>query len=158
MIFPAPARLYLLKALAGTPSVFEKLLSDLGPDDPKWDTKPDPERFSLREVIAHLADWEPIWLGRVNRIRTESNPFLPSIDEGELATLNDYLHQDPIENLRCYRSGRAELVTTLAQLSDEDWNKQCDREFVGILSMQMFASLILSHDGYHTAQVVEWLA
>jgi len=157
MNYPAPARKYLLIALAGTPDVFEQLVSNLGPGDPRWDSTPDSERFSLREVFAHLADWEPIWLGRVARISTESKPFLPSIDEGELAIKNDYKHQDPLANLARYRAGRAELVKSLQDLTDECWSKECDREFVGELTMQMFASLILSHDGYHTSQVVEWL-
>jgi hypothetical protein len=158
MTYPPPARNYLIKALAGTPSVIERLLMDLGVNDPRWDVGPDPERFSLREAIAHLADWEPIWLGRVTRIRTEEKPFLPSIDEGELAIANDYAHQDPLANLNRYRAGRADLVKELQELNHEDWSKECDREFVGMLTMQMFASLILSHDGYHTAQVVEWLS
>lgn len=158
MTFPPSARNYLIKALAGMPNVLDRLLMDLGPDDPRWDMSPDPLRFSLREVVAHIADWEPIWLERFTRTQGESRPFLPSVDEGQLAIANDYKHQDPIQNLARYRKGRAELVKFLDTLEGADWSKLAEREFVGPLTMQMMASYVLSHDGYHLSQIVEWLS
>ena len=32
------------------------------------DRKPDPERFTIREVVAHMADWEGVWLERARRV------------------------------------------------------------------------------------------
>lgn len=157
MSFPAPARTYLFKALAGTPDVLAKLLAGIEATDPIWDKRPDPERFSLREVLAHLADWEPIWKSRFERMRDEENPFLGSVDEGQLVIDHDYAHQNPIANLARYKQGRRELVDVLGALSDEDWDKTGYREFVGDLTVQMLASLIQSHDGYHLVQVVKWL-
>jgi uncharacterized damage-inducible protein DinB len=108
--------------------------------------------------LAHLADWEPIWVERVSRVRDETNPLLLSVDEGHLAEFHDYSHQDPLENLDRYKAGRIELVKVLDGLAQTDWERTCEREFVGPLTMQMLASYVLSHDGYHMHQVVEWLA
>jgi len=157
MTYPPPARNYLIKALGGMPDVFDHLLSGLGPDDPRWDKSPDPIRFTLREMAAHLADWEPIWAERLCRVRDETRPLLPSIDEGQLAIANDYKHQAPLESLHRFRAGRAKVVGILNDLSSPDWEKVAEREFVGPLTMQMLASFVLSHDGYHLHQVVEWL-
>ena len=158
MTFPPSARNYLIKALAGTPDVLGCLLKDLGPDDPRWDYSPDPLRFTLREMVAHLADWEPIWQQRIERTRDESRPFLPSIDEGDIAVSGDYKHRDPLKSVDLFRAGRANLVKVLNSLSNSDWEKLAEREFVGPLTMQMMAGYILSHDGYHLHQVVEWLS
>ena len=158
MTFPTPARNYLLKALAATPDILERLLIGRGSDDPIWDRSPDPIRFTLREMVAHLADWEPIWTERFVRTRDESRPFLPSIDEGQLAAARDYSHQDPIPNLARFRAGRQELVKVLDGLSNTDWDRVCEREFVGPLTLQMMATFVLSHDGYHLQQVVQWLS
>jgi len=157
MTYPPSARNYLIKALAGMPDVFDKLLLELGVDHPVWDICPDPVRFSLREVMAHLADWEPIWVNRVCRTRDETRPFLPSIDEGQLAIAGDYKNRDPHESLARFREGRAKLVSTLDGLAATDWERVAEREFVGPLTMQMLATYVLSHDGYHLHQVVEWL-
>ena len=66
-MMPAAVRKYLLSALAGTPVVADRLLLDVHADDPRWDFRPEPDRFTLREVVAHLADWEPIHLERLTR-------------------------------------------------------------------------------------------
>jgi hypothetical protein len=157
MAFPPAARNYLLKALTGNPAVLAKLLEGIASNDPIWDQRPDPERFTLREVLAHWADWEPIWKGRFERLRDEDNPLLESIDEGQLVIDNDYANQDPIANVQRFAEGRVELVALLASLNDSDWNRPGHREFVGDITILSLATLILSHDGYHMHQVVQWL-
>lgn len=147
----------MLKALSGSPAVLEQLLKGRTVEDPIWDFKPDPVRFSLRELLAHLADWEPIWLERFIRMRDESRPFLPSVDEGQIAAARGYSNLDPIHSLARFRVGREDLVKMLDTLSTSDWDRTGEREFVGPLTLQMMASYVLSHDGYHLLQVVEWL-
>jgi uncharacterized damage-inducible protein DinB len=155
MPLPTPARDYLLKALAAQPIVLDELIKDASAD--AWDNRPDPARFSLREVLAHLADWEPIWLERVQRIAKGDNPFLPSIDEAQMVIENDYASADPRQSAARYQSGRAELVDYLSRVPNEAWDMSGDREFVGTVTLQQLATMALSHDGYHMRQVVEWL-
>ena len=157
MAYPVAARSYLLKALSGTPDVLAKLLEGIDGSDPIWDRRPDPDRFTLREVLAHLADWEPIWKLRFERMRDEEHPFLESIDEEKMVIDNDYAHQDPIASLERYRTSRTALVALLGSLDESVWDKTGNREFVGELTVQMLASLIQSHDGYHLHQIVKWI-
>ena len=154
MPFPAAARDYLLKALDATPVVLTALLRRADPD---WDHRPDADRFTLREALAHLADWEPIWLERVRGIASGEHPLLPSVDESALAIENRYAESSPEVSLDKFRSGRKELVAYLATLPDSAWDFTGDREFVGELTLQQQAAFALSHDGYHLRQVAEWL-
>src|SRR5689334_12368800 len=100
------ARRYVLAGLSSTPEVLATILKGLDSSDSAWDFRPDPERFTLREMVAHLADWDPIFLHRLERIRDEDNPNLPDLDEGQIAIESDYAHQDPVENLNRFRQGR----------------------------------------------------
>jgi hypothetical protein len=154
MPYPVAARDYLLKALETTPLLITALLEGKAP---QWDRRPDPERFTLREVLAHLADWEPIWLERVKCMATEDFPFLPSVDESALVIENDYANCDPEESIAKQRQGRAALVRFLSPLPIEAWDRTGNREFVGVLTLQQQAAMTLSHDGYHLRQIVEWL-
>ncbi|HVT10741.1 MAG TPA: DinB family protein [Fimbriimonadaceae bacterium] len=157
MPLPDAARDYLLKALDGTPVVLSALLGSRPDDDPIWDRRPDPERFTLREVLAHLADWEPIWLERVTQVRTGSHPFLPSIDEGALAVANGYESAIPSESLRRFVDGRRACVDCLRTVGADEWDLTCDREFVGELTLQQLAYYILAHDAYHLRQAAEYM-
>jgi hypothetical protein len=157
MPLPIAARDYLFQALEATPVVVAQLARGVAADDPRWDRRPDPERFTLREALAHLADWEPIWLERVSRIAEAGNPFLPSVDESALAIENSYSEQPPSRSIDRFLSGRRELVAFLRTVPDEAWDLTGDREFVGVLTLQQQAYFALSHDGYHMRQIVEWI-
>lgn len=156
-MMPAVVRKYLIAALSGTPEVVERLLLDLHADDPRWDLRPDPARFSLREIVAHLADWEPIHLARLGRMLTEENPILPDIDEGKMAVDNDYAHSDPHGSLEWLRGGRQKLMKDFEALSSDQWIRSAMRETVGPLTVEEFAAFIAAHDGYHTRQIAQWL-
>ncbi len=156
-MLPSVARKYLLAALAGTPDVLDGLLKELPSGDARWDRRPDPERFTLREIVAHLADWEPIFLMRMTRIRDEEEPFLEDYDEGQLAIEHDYAHSDPQAELRRFREGRAAFVSFLKSLPEAAWERSGNRDTIGTISQEGMAVLALGHDGYHTQQVSQWL-
>lgn len=156
MPLPTAARDYLIEAVAGTPLILSTLLANRDDSDAVWDKRPDPERFTLREVLGHLADWEPIWVERISKIRKGDHPFLPSIDEGALAAENDYASSSPIANLKRFAEGRRATVDCLRSIRDEEWDLTCEREFVGPLTLQQQAYYILAHDGYHARQVAVW--
>ena len=157
MLLPRP-RKYVLTALAGTPIVLDGFLKAVPVHDPAWDVRPDPERFSLREVVAHLADWEPIFMERLTRTWDETNPTLPDVDEGQIAIEHDYAHSDPQASLARFREGRAALVRLLESLPEEAWERPAYRETLGSMNLEQQMIMILGHDGYHTQQVAQWLA
>lgn len=148
---------YTLSALEGTPTVLESLLKGLPADLSLWDERPDPERFTLREMIAHLADWELIWKMRIERILAEDNPALPDIDEGQRAIDNDYARQNPLQNITRFRSGREATIKILQSMTDEQWERTAQRENIGEMSLSTFVTMMLAHDGYHTRQTAEWV-
>lgn len=157
-MLPPPALKYVLLAFEGTPEVLDGLLRDIALNDPIWDKRPDPERFTIREALAHIADWEPIVLERVCRICDEDTPLLPDVDEGEMAVKNDYAHSDPRHSLARIHDGRTRLLTTLRTLPPEAWKRTGNREKIGLLTLEELIVLWLGHDGYHTRQVAEWIA
>jgi uncharacterized damage-inducible protein DinB len=161
-MLPDFVRTYLLSALAGTPDVLEGFLKTVPDTDPVWDFRPYPERFTLREVIAHLADWEPIFLERMRRIQTETDPALPSYDEGQFALDRDYAHQSPQANLARFREGRTHMTAFLRAADSADWGRSgryFRQEDKGDpITLEGWLAEVVGHDGYHTQQVALWLA
>src|SRR5262249_11560005 len=118
-MFPDKARYYVMQGLAGVPNVIDRLLIETSTKD--FDNRPDPARFTIREVLGHLADWEGVWLERVERIRDEDNPFLPGYDEGQWAIDHDYAHMDVRKQQMRFRQGREKLVNALQELTPNQW-------------------------------------
>jgi uncharacterized damage-inducible protein DinB len=150
-------RHYVIHALNGTPDVLQFMLDHLPVHAPEWDHRPYPDRFTMREVMAHLADFEAVCLARLQRTKAEENPFLENWDEEKAVTANHYAESDPLANLESFRQQRSQLVQFLGTLAEADWQRPAERERVGPMPLYAQVVLILAHDGYHTQQVAQWL-
>ena len=158
MLFPM-MRERLLTALAGTPEVLDGLLATLPPDDPRWDTRPDPDRFTLREILAHLVDYEAIFSERIRQTREENAPNLLPADRDQLAIDHHYAHSDPTLSRAQLAERRTQLVAYLKNLSSEDWQRigHWTGPSGGPLTLEEQAAFVVIHDGYHLQQVVRWM-
>ena len=145
---------YLLYGLQASPVVLERLMKSASPE--MFDSKPDSERFSLREALAHLADLETLWNSRVEAIIAEEGVTFEGQDPDEAAKKNKYETIDPADSLKKFSEGRARLVKTLSDLPTESWNRFGNHSQAGKLTIHEIAQFVLGHDGYHLQQVVEY--
>jgi hypothetical protein len=155
-MLPERVRLYLLRGLETTPDLLDRLLGNVT-DPAIYDRRPDPERFTLLEVLAHLADWEEVFQQRLRQTLEEDNPPLLGPDPAQVAAERDYAHADPAECRARFRRGRAELLTVLRGLTPAQWERVGMHSEVGPLTLETQAVMIASHDGYHLHQILGWL-
>ena len=147
------ARTYLLAGLAASPELVAQLVQ--GVDDTIADHRPAPDRFTLREMVAHLADWDTVWLERVRRMTTEDEPILESQDPDDRARDQRYA-EFPVEHwARTFVENRAALVEFLNQLTTEGWERTGFRDGVGGCTVGEIAVMALGHDNGHQRQLVE---
>lgn len=148
-------RTYLMQSIAGNARVFAHLLNDLPADDARWDARVDPERFTLREIVAHLTDFDAVMRERFERMIREDHPELPNWDEDAAAA--HYSTRDPQHGLASLLESRETLGAWLEGLSDDEWRRDGSRPGVGKFSVEEGAALLLAHDAYHLQQVTAWL-
>ncbi len=148
------ARSYLFAALEAAPALFDHLLRGLTEEEA--DRRPDPDRFTIREVMAHLADWEPVFLERLTRMRREDHPTLPGYDEGQWALDHGYARSDWRERALLFAERRRSLAAFLHSCTPDDWPRTADRPEIGILTIESQALLIPLHDTYHLRQIAQW--
>ncbi|HVL39670.1 MAG TPA: DinB family protein [Fimbriimonadaceae bacterium] len=142
---------YLLSALAGAPEVLSALLKTVPAS--ALDHRSDPDRFTPREVLAHLADWEDVYRERIEKMLAEDRPVLPNYDEGAWAVERSYGSRDPGRSLAEFQSKRLALVQRLDQLDDEAWQRRGVRPEIGELTVEALVFLIVTHDAYHQRQL-----
>ncbi len=149
------ARIYILNGLEMTPIVATTLLRGFSLDAPIWDIRLAPERFTLRESLAHLADWDGVWTDRVRSILDLEDPVFPDIDEGQIAIDRHYESSDPKESLRRFQADRAKLVALLRAQPEDAWARKGTRGGFTPMTLEEFLGLILGHDSYHLRQIAE---
>ncbi|HEX9998364.1 MAG TPA: DinB family protein [Abditibacterium sp.] len=146
---------YYASGVRGNARLFEFLLRDLDENDARWDKKVDPARFTLREIVAHLVDYDTICRERFERMIREDNPFSPEWDEGKAAI--HYGTRHPKHQLESLLLSRREFGDWLEGLSQEEWERRGTRLKIGEFSVEYGVSLMLAHDAYHLIQIVAWL-
>lgn len=143
--------------LAGTPTVLTCLVGSLRADSDFWDFRLSPERFTAREVIAHIADWNEIFDARLSKTLLEDHPAIVAMDEDQLAIDHDYAGQDPVVALKRFCESREAFVQKVAALDDGAWSKSAYRADMGDVSVADQVILVAIHDSYHQLQIAEYL-
>lgn len=139
--------------LEKTPVVFETLLRDLPDELLHW--KPAPERWSIAEVLGHLADIEEVYADRVRRMVTEDTPALQKYDlEGTKAS-GEYSRRSAIENLTLFSKKRHSTVILLKTIPSSSGQRSATHSELGTITLDEILNEWASHDLGHLRQIAE---
>jgi uncharacterized damage-inducible protein DinB len=141
--------------ISNTPETFIRLVDSIRPD--KYDTRLAPDRFSLSEAIAHLADWEQVWLDRITQTIEQPGSTFEGQDIDERAAAHHYADKDIHHELEVFQNRRRDTVDYLLRLAEDDWDLTANHSQKGVMSVRDQAQFILAHDMYHLHQISEYL-
>jgi hypothetical protein len=156
MILPTKTREHVLTGLSATPRVLGLLSGPLNPQSPVWELAL-PGRFSLRETIAHLADWDDVFFVRANAT-LHGTTVVDDPDSAKLAAERNYARLDPHESVQRYAQARHRLVQFFRALGAADWTKSAVHPRHGAMSLEVQAVHVLAHDGYHLDAITTMMA
>ena len=130
--------------------VFAEGVSD---DQARW--KPDPDTWSILEVINHLLDEEKEDFRAVlDLVLHHPDEDWPSNDPQGWVIEREYNARDPGPSVQGFLAAREESLAWLTSLSSPDWETVYDAPFGQITAGDIFASWV-AHDLLHTRQLVE---
>lgn len=147
---------YLLPALELGPLAIQRLISLMPPD--RYDVSLNDGRFTVREGIAHLADWEPILLDRLKVIRYQPGGVIQGYDEGQRAIDQDYASWDPAKSAELFIARRKETIDFIRNDAPGHWQNTGVHSERGELSLEDLANTIIGHDTYHLEHLTRFLA
>lgn len=146
---------YLFPALELAPKAFERLIAHI--PEKRYDERTDPNRFSLREAIAHLADWEPIFLQRIQAGVDDPGAAVQGMDETQRALDKNYESWDVKESLRIFTEARAQTIRYLKTLSAKQWQSTVVHNEKGPMTAYDQATMLNGHDTYHFEHATQFL-
>jgi len=144
----------VLEILATTPEKLKREISTLSRREML--ARPVPGKWSVQEVLAHLADAEEVGMrARVAAMIEEENPTLPSIDQEARAVQLAYNKIDPRRSLgRLDRQRRANLKW-LRKLRPAQLRRQGVHQQVGKITAEELITEWAFHDLGHIKQILE---
>ena len=144
-----------LKSLETTPKTLHNILNQVKPV--RFEEHTDPERFSLKELVAHLADFDDIFLDRLRLAHESPGATVESFDPEARATEKHYTDRDPFHELDVFENRRRDLVEFFDGLNDSDWQKSFSHPDLGDVTIEQYANLILAHDLSHLAHATTYM-
>jgi uncharacterized damage-inducible protein DinB len=148
---PQPVTANPLKAQAATPGKLLRLVRGLS-----WAQllhRPAPGKWSIHEIICHLADVEVANAWRYRKVLAEDEVGLTAWDQDRWAAGHQYRRQDLRLALEQFRSLRARNVALLRVVGRKGWARTATHQTFGRLSVGQIATHLVHHDADHAAQI-----
>jgi uncharacterized damage-inducible protein DinB len=128
-------------------------VSGLSPAD--LTARPGPGKWSIQELVVHLADSDAIAIDRMKRILTEENPPLLYADETAYVD-RLYSHDQSLEDaLLLFDVGRRQFARVLRKLSDADGKRQGTHNKRGPVTVDGMVKSYIDHVDHHLKFVTE---
>ena len=114
---------------------------------------PAPGKWSVRQVIAHIADSEMVGAHRFRQIIAEENPTLVAYDQEAWARNLDYARRKPKQSLESFRRLRAESYDLLKELPEAAFGRTGNHTERGSLTLRDYLGLLVQHTESHARQM-----
>ena len=116
-------------------------------------TRPGPDKWSIGEILAHLAEDEIATAWRYRQMVEHNGIDLAGFDQDMWARLGDYRSRSPEESLALFRLLRTANLQFLSQLSREQWECYGVHAERGRISVKDLAVHMAGHDANHIEQI-----
>ena len=117
------------------------------------DYAPEPGKWSIRQIVAHLADTEIVGAMRFRRVIAEDEPKLEPFDQNAWASNLDYARRKTSQALETFRRIRGENYELLKDLPEAAFERAGVHAERGRLTLKQLLQGFAEHAENHVAQM-----
>ena len=140
-----------LKIQSATPRKLEQLLK--GVPAANLRKKPAPDKWSVCEIVAHLADAELVAGWRMRAILGAPGTPIQSYDEKAWVQAGRYDKKDPRVSIAQFRAFREANLGLMKSLKPEQWKLHGVHSERGEESVERLSQMMAGHDINHLRQI-----
>ena len=144
------------KMLAAAPKKLERLLK--GVNSSRARKRPAPDKWSISEIVAHIADTELVSGYRIRAILGEPGTQIIGFDQDAWVTALHYDKRDVKKSVAQYRALREANLALLKTLSAGQWKHHGMHNERGPETVEMIVRMYAGHDLNHMQQIERILA
>jgi hypothetical protein len=138
--------------LAG-PALLRTAIAGMTPD--QIDAAPIPGKWSTRQVICHIADFEPVYVDRIKRVIAEHEPLMMSGDPDRFAASLAYAERDLETELQLIEIVRRHLAGILRSVPAETFQRVGKHSQDGLLTIETLLKRVTGHIPHHCRTISE---
>jgi uncharacterized damage-inducible protein DinB len=140
-----------LKVQTATTGKLKKLIRGLTPKQMKW--QPEPGKWSIAEILAHLVDTEIVGSWRMRSSVGANGTAIQAFDQDAWAAVFQYRERGAKKSLETFRVLRENNLAMLKALPAEKWEHYGMHAERGKESVAHIVRLYAGHDTNHTVQI-----
>jgi len=144
------------KEQTATPKKLARLIR--GRSTAKLRKRPAPGKWSVAEILAHMADCEVVASWRMRQILGAPGTDIQAYDQDAWAAALRYANRDARKSLAHFSALREANLALLKSLAPAQWKQFGVHAERGQESIEHFARLMAGHDVNHTKQIERILA
>lgn len=144
------------QVLETTPAVIRRSIAGRTLEDLAW--TPDPARWSVGQILAHLSDTELVGAWRFRSVLAENAVALQPFDQNRWSDAFKYGAADPFESLESFAATRAATLRVLRRIDPalmDNYGMHGER---GQETVKHLVDLYAGHDLNHVVQIERLLA
>lgn len=145
-----------VKVQAATAKKIERLVK--GAPASRLRKRPAPDKWSVVEIVAHLADTEIVVAWRVRSILGAPGTPIQAFDQDAWVAAGHYASRDPRKCLEQFRALREANLALLKSLTPEQWKHHGMHAERGEETIEHIVRLMAGHDLNHLEQIERMLA
>ena len=140
-----------MTVLASTPGELKRLLSHMSEEDA---ARPEASgKWSVRQVVQHLADGEIIWGWRMRMVLSHERPVITGYDQDAWAARMAYNDVPLAQSLADFDYIRGINLRLLSRIPPEDFDRVGVHAERGEESVRHMTKMYAGHDTLHLRQV-----
>lgn len=126
-----------------------------GMTDAELDARPIAGRMTTREVVCHIADFEPVYAERMKRVLAEDSPPLRGGDPDQWRAALAYGSRNIGEELELVDVIRRQMARILREVPEAGWSRVGVHDEAGPLTLEALLTGITGHLPHHVAFIEE---
>lgn len=126
-----------------------------GMTEEQLDALPIPGTWSTRQVVCHIADFEPVYADRMKRVIAEDEPTFFGGDPDVFAARLAYGERDVDVELRLVEATRQQVARILKTLAVADFSRTGNHFEDGPLDLKTLLTRITNHIPHHVRFINE---
>ncbi len=140
-----------IKVQRTTAPKLKKAIHGLTPAQLRW--RPEPAKWSIAEILAHLADAEVVASWRMRSVIGENGITIQPFDQDAWASVFEYQKRDAKLSLETFRLLRENNLAMLKEIPKQTWDNYGMHLERGKESIAHLTRMFAGHDTNHVLQV-----
>ena len=143
----------MINEYAAGPQKLRDALAGMTPE--QIDAAPVPGKWSTRQVICHLADFEPVYADRMKHVIAEDQPTFAGGFHQQFAEHLAYDERDIEEELTLIEAVRCQMTQILQSLSPDAFERTGIHSVEGPMTLKTLLERITNHIPHHVQFIEE---